>query len=155
MNKKTISIIVKSIAILASLFGMILSIKGLLTFTYFTILSNIFIDIMLLIVLVKEVMSIVKKKELILPNSIYITKFLATISITLTFFVFLTILAPTFEGGILYAYFYDGGGSFCLHFVTPILAIIDFLFFDHEYQSKKSHSLYAMIPPLSYVLFIL
>ena len=84
----------------------------------------------------------------------YIAKFLATISITLTFVVFLTLLAPTIEGGIIYSYLMNRAGSLCLHFITPILAIIDFLIFDSEYKSRKSHAFFATIPPLMYVLFI-
>jgi hypothetical protein len=87
-------------------------------------------------------------------NGLYITKFLATISITLTFFVFMTILAPTIEGGFINAYIMYGCGSLCLHFITPLLAIIDFLFLTNGYKSKKSHALYAIIPPLLYVLFV-
>ncbi len=57
-------------------------------------------------------------------------------------------------GGIIYAYLADGAGSLCVHFITPILAIIDFLLFDYEYKAKNIHILYSILPPLCYVLFI-
>ena len=154
MKKSIISSIIKTTAISSSIYGMIKSYAGPMTFTYFTILSNIFISIILILFLIKDIHFIVTKKECNYGNGFFITKFIATISITLTFFVFLTILAPTLEGGILYAYQMNDYGSFCVHFITPILAIIDFLFFDSEYQSKNSHVLYSVIPPLAYVLFI-
>ena len=66
----------------------------------------------------------------------------------------MTILAPTIEGGFINAYIMYGCGSLCLHFITPLLAIIDFLFLTKGYKSKKSHALYAIIPPLLYVLFV-
>ena len=154
-NKKTIiSIIIKVIAIVSSIYGIIRTYFSPLSFTYFTTLSNIFISIILLIFLIREIYYILKKKRIIFKNWLYITKFLATISITLTFFVYLTILAPTIEGGIVNSYLNNGAGSLCVHFITPILAIIDFLFFDSEYKSKKSHSIYAIISPLLYVLFV-
>ena len=154
-NKKLLyGIIIKSIAIISSIYGIIKTSYSLFTFTYFTTLSNIFMSIMLLVVLIKDLYSIIKRKDIKLSNIIYTTKFLATISITLTFFVFLTILAPTINGGILYAYLSNGAGSLCVHFITPSLSIIDFLYFDDDYKSKNVHVLYSTIPPLIYVLFV-
>lgn len=146
---KKLNILIKLIAIISSIYGMIKSYAGPITFTYFTILSNIFITIMLIIFLIKEIINIK------LSNTFYITKFLATISITLTFFVFLTLLAPTYPTGIIDAYIGKDASSLCVHFITPILAIIDFLFFNNEYKSKSIHTIYAVIPPLLYVAFIL
>lgn len=153
-NKKlAISIIIKTIAIISSIYGIIKTYFSPLSFTYFTTLSNMFISAVLLVFLIKDILNITNKK-VTFKNYLYIIKFLATISITLTFFVYLTILAPTIEGGIINSYLSNGAGSLCVHFITPILAIIDFLAFDNEYKSKKSHSIYAIIPPLSYVLFV-
>ena len=155
MNKKIIvSIIIKIIAIISCIYGIIKTSYSPLILTYFTTLSNIFISIMLFIFLIKDMCLLIKKEKIVFNNYLYIIKFLATISITLTFVVFLVILAPTFEGGIIPAYLSFEGGSFCLHFITPILAIIDFLIFDNDYKSKNSHALYAVIPPLLYVLLI-
>lgn len=153
-RKKLLSILIKLFAIVSSVYGIIRTYFGALSFTYFTTLSNVFISIVLFIFLVKDIRSLCSKKDIHTPNYLYITKFLATISITLTFFVYMTILAPTIEGGIINSYLANGAGSLFVHFVTPILAIIDFLFFDKEYKSKKNHALYAIVPPLSYVLFV-
>lgn len=154
MKKTIISIFVKLVAIISAIYGIIKTYFSPMSFTYFTTLSNIFISIMLLVFLIKDLYYLITKKKIVLSNSLYIIKFLATISITLTFFVFLTILAPTIDGGILNAYLGNGAGSLCVHFITPILAIIDFLFFDKEYQAKNRHVIYAIIPPLFYVLFV-
>lgn len=153
-NNKLLSIIIKLIAIISSVYGIIRVYSGPITFTYFTTLSNVFISIVLFIFLIKEIYSSIKGRKVLLNNYFYITKFLATISMSLTFFAFLTLLAPTIEGGFINAYLGNGAGSLCVHFITPILAIIDFLFFDHEYKAKKSHSIYATIPPLMYVVFV-
>ncbi len=156
MDKKRIKtgIIVKSLAILSSVYGIYKTCFGIMALTYFTTLSNIFISFMLLIALVKDCYSLKYNKKIIMNNKIYITKFLATISITLTFFVFLLILAPYINGGIINAYLANGAGSLFVHFVTPILAIIDFLFFDNDYKLESKHTLYAVVPPLMYVLFV-
>lgn len=154
MNKIIVSIIVKIIAIISSIYGIIKTYFSPLSFTYFTTLSNIFISIVLLLFLIKDICNLFLDKEIKFKNYLYVIKFLATISITLTFFVFLTILAPVIEGGIINSYLQNGAGSLCVHFITPLLAVIDFLLFDSEYKSSKYHTIYAVIPPLVYVLFI-
>lgn len=153
-KKLIISIIIKLIAILSSLYGIMKTCSSFMAFTYFTTLSNIFITAVLLIFLIKDIRCLKKHKNIVLNKNLYIIKFMATISITLTFLVFLTILAPTMEGGIIYAYLMFDYGSLCVHLITPILAIIDFLFFDKDYKSKNSHIIYAIVPPLVYVLFV-
>lgn len=153
MNKILTRFCIRFIAILASIYGIIKT-YGPLHFTFFTTLSNIFVSIMLFIFLINDLRSLISIKEYKMSNTLYIVKFLATISITLTFFVFLTLLAPTWSNGFIDAYLYNGAGSLCVHFITPILSIIDFLLFDEGYKSNKKHAIYGIIPPLSYVLFI-
>ncbi len=157
MNSKSnrkIALFIKVIAIIASLYGLIRSYSAPIFFTYFTVLSNIFILIMLLIFAYKDYVYIAKRRNIKYPNALYVIKFLATISITLTGVVFLTILAPLMPGGFISAYMADGAGSLCLHLVMPLFALIDFLFFDLDYESDKSHVICSIIPPLMYVVFV-
>lgn len=150
-DKKKINVlpaILKVIAIVASVYGMIRSYENLGFFTYFTNLSNIAIDLGLLVSLIYDLTGKEKK------NGFYVVKFLLTLSITLTFLVYLCILAPTSEDGFLAAYFSNYAASFCVHFVTPVLAILDFLFFDYRYESTPVHAVYAVIPPLVYVGYV-
>lgn len=153
-SNRLLSLIIKIAIIISTVYGIIMTYHGPITFSYFTTLSNIFVAIMILIFLINEVYSLLTNKKIILDEKLYIVKFLATISISLTFFVFLTLLAPTIDGGIINAYFGNGAGSLCVHFITPVLSIIDFLFFDNEYNLKNIHAVYAIIPPLTYVLFV-
>ncbi|MCF0115955.1 MAG: Pr6Pr family membrane protein [Erysipelotrichaceae bacterium] len=144
MRDKLSRIGIKLIGIISSLYGMCVTINSWKSFTYFTILSNVFIIVMLGIFLVYDVLD--KKKS----NSLYIIKYLATTSITLTFLVFMFILAPTIPGGFLNAY---GGGSFYIHFLTPFMGILDYFLFDYAYESTSIHAIYGIIPPIVYVLF--
>ena len=57
-------------------------------------------------------------------------------------------------GGIINAYLMNEAGSLFVHFITPILAIIDFLLFNNEYKIETKYTIYSIIPPLIYVLFI-
>lgn len=153
-SKLTLSVINKIVAIISSIYGVVILYFGMMSFTYFTNLSNIFITIVLIVFLVKDLLYLLRKKELVYSNMLYIIKFMATISITLTFLVFMFLLAPTFPGGIISAYLDGKAGSLCVHFITPLLAILDFIFFDDLYKPKKVHSLYAIVPPLVYTLFV-
>lgn len=148
-------IVLKTIAIMASFYGMFRSFYGLMFFTYFTNLSNLFVDVILGWFLVQDISSLIKKDVHPRGNALYRVKFLATVSITLTFLVFMLILAPNMKGGVLAAYFSNGAGSFGVHFVNPLLAIIDFCLFDYDFQSTKKDGLFGIIPPLCYVVFIL
>ena len=78
MNKnKTIKkIIIESIAIIVSIYGMSKLITGPIMFTYFTIISNIFIVVMLMISLMKDCINILFNKNIVLPNYIYTLKYI-------------------------------------------------------------------------------
>ncbi len=148
---------IKAAAVMASLYGMIKMYDGWMFFTYFTNISNILIDIILVLFLVLDVKMFLNQevKRQVRNQKLYIIKYLFTISITLTFLVYLCILAPTSEGGFFHAYFKNGAASFCVHFITPVLAILDFFLFDHEYQSTTRHVVYATFVPLCYVAAVL
>lgn len=148
-------LIIKLISVIASVYGMIRTMDSLLSFTFFTNLSNIFIDLVLLVFIFFDIKLLTSKgKQDYRSNRAYITKYVATISITLTFLIYLTLLAPTNENGFFYAYLNNGAGSLCVHMVGPVLAIIDFLLFDYGYVSSKKHAFCATIPPLAYVVFV-
>lgn len=155
-RKETISsIVIKLIAIVSGIYGLFRTIYSIDSFTYFTVLSNILILVVLSIFLIIDINSYISKKRRKISNRLYIIKFFSTISITLTFLVFLFILAPSFKGGLISAYSWCAWGSFCLHLLTPLLAIVDFLAFDHDYKEGKKDEYYAIIPPLIYTIFII
>ena len=154
-NEVIAGIVIKLIAILASVYGLYMSIYSAMSFTYFTNLSNILIDIVLLIFLVSDIMLLLSKEnQKNKKNWLYIVKYMATISITITFLIYLTLLAPTNKLGFINAYLNNSAGSLCLHFITPLLAIFDFMLFDYKYSSNKAHAVFATIPPLLYVVFV-
>ena len=115
-----------------------------LGFTFFTQLSNLYLAAVVLLQLLQA-------KLRALPA----LKFGALVSIFVTFFVYLTVLGPVMPGGLAAAYLQDHGASFCLHLLTPALAFWDFFWNDALYPYRKRHVLLALLPPLSYFLFIL
>ena len=156
-NRKELitGIVIKMVAVIASAYGMIRTMDSLKSFTYFTNLSNILIDIVLVIFICMDICLLIwDGKKDCKKNWMYIVKFMATISITLTFVIYLTLLAPTNEEGFLQAYLSNGAGSLCVHFIAPVLAIADFILYDYRYRSTKVHALFATVPPLMYVAFV-
>lgn len=154
-NEKIYGLILKALAIITSVYGVIIGYENAKTFTFFTTISNIWIEIILLVSLGFDIVYLKSNGSKNLKNNIfYIIKFMLTISITVTFLVYMLLLAPNNELGFIKAYTTNYCGSLCVHFVGPILAIIDFFIFDYEYNSRKIHAIFATIPALCYVVFV-
>lgn len=147
-------ILVKLVAICSTVCGIILGYDGLNDLTYFTYLSNIFITLILILFLFLDVQVFLTKGKINhKTNGLYTVKFMLTISITLTLFIFFFLLAPTYDSYFAAYFRADNGGSFFLHLFTPMLAILDFFLFDYEFDSKRFHAVYAIVPPLCYVAY--
>lgn len=147
------SLIFKLISLIASVYGLCFTIKELKSFTYYTTLSNVAIDVVLIIAIIMDVLLITKGKNY-KTNGFYICKYMMTVAISLTLLIYMFILAPTSKAGFFGSYFNNYGGSFGVHFIGPVFAILDFLLFDYDYKSKRSHGVFAVIPPLCYVAFV-
>ena len=64
-------------------------------------------------------------------------------------------LAPMMPGGIFAVYRQDHYASLCLHVLTPAFTIADFFLNDTEFRWEKKYLLYAVFPPVCYLMFIL
>lgn len=155
---------IRIIAIVSSIYGMTMSWDSM-ALTYFTNLSNLMICAALLGSLILDTRSVLKSKSDeqseragawvdAKPNAWYIFKFMMTISIAVTFTLYLCFLAPTNKLGFVGAYMNNGCSSLCVHFITPLLAIFDFVLFDYKYKSSRAHVYFATIPPLAYVAYV-
>lgn len=114
-------------------------------FTFFTQLSNLFVAAVVLLQLLRRDR----------PVWLSLLKYTATVSILLTFLVYLTVLAPITPGGIGAAYRQDHYASLCLHLFTPALTIADFLLHDTVFPWKRKHVLLSLLPPMLWLVFIL
>lgn len=72
-NKKSliISIVLKSISLVASLYGLIFTIDNIMSFTFFTTLSNVALDIILIIFIVLDIILLKTGKDYKITNYIY------------------------------------------------------------------------------------
>ena len=116
-----------------------------LGFTFFTQLSNLFAALVALGQLTPR-----------WQNRLTVAKYAATVSICVTFAVYLTVLAPISPGGILAAYAEDHWASLCLHVITPVCCTLDFMLNDAPTRHwRRRDALWALLPPVAWLLLIL
>lgn len=143
---KSISVILKSIVILAASFGTFLTVTakggmgGSGAFMYFTIQSNI------AVALISAVGLVLLCRNRI-GNAYYVISFVGAVSITLTCSVFTFALAPIL-GDLAWTIY-----NVLTHLVAPIAFIIDFLLAAGYGELRRKHILYVLIPPAVYVVY--
>ena len=154
LSRKNISLILKILTIISSFVGIICSfvfaseegysswyIRG----AYFTLQSNFWIGGIMLYMVIAPLI-----KGKINYNVVYFFKFIFTVSITLTFIVFWTLLAP-------FAYMQNYNpwsiSSFTTHLLAPALAIIDFFVDEKQTIITKKQVFSGLLPPLFYFVF--
>lgn len=153
-NKNTIgSIIIKGLNIAAIVYGFLFITEGMRTFTKFTTLSNLGVGISSALFMRADIIKLQTGKD-VRSRKGYIFKYVMTSAIILTFIVYITILAPTSEYGFIGAYLNNRGGSLAHHIISPVLAALDFLSFDKDFELKKVHCLAAAAFPVLYVVYI-
>ena len=136
----------KLLIVLLTLYAVLMMLHWPIGFTFFTQLSNLFAALVTL----GQLLSRRPRRWLSLA------KYAAAVSITVTFFVFLLVLAPLDPRGIPAAYAQDHCASLCMHLLTPILTVWDFLADSTgDAPLTKRHVLMALLPPVGYFAFVL
>ncbi len=128
---------------------------GVRSFCFFTVLSNVFLAISCAIVLFFDVKNAVHD-EYKLPVWAFKVKFAATVSVTVTMLTVIFFLAPisAFSGRGYFALF--TGNNLYLHFLSPLLALITFIFFESIEEFGKKDALLGIIPTAAYsVVYII
>ena len=145
--QKNASIILKCVVIVSAIIGIMLSVfdsnafmSGARVFMYFTIQSNIAIAIIAAIGLYY-----IKCDKA--GNAWQIIKFVGTVSITLTGFVFCFVLAPTLGDETWKI------KNILTHVVVPLAAIIDFFVVAKNFNLKMKSVLFIPLPPLLYAIY--
>lgn len=127
----------------------------ILMFKYFTTLSNIFLCISSILMIIYEGMWLSHRKY-DLPKWVYILKLCATVSTTITFLVVVLFLTPMVASGmnkgITVAFLYSGSNTI-FHIISPILAIIVFLLFETRRDIRLPETLFALIFVSLYEVF--
>ena len=153
--RKKVSFILKICIVIFSFLGIILAMlfakrdgyshwsKRLL---YFTQLSNLWIGLASLTVALYTILQKQGKHF----EGLYLTRFIFTVSITITGVVYCTLLAPFAEDDFPAWTF----GNIVTHVVVPILAITDFIIDDRQFSLSKTKTLLSTVPPLAYFIIV-
>lgn len=123
-------------------------------FTFFTVQSNLWIAAICAVFLVFNILSVAKKKEIVIPNWLRLIKFVFTVAITLTFVVFSLMLSPSMIASGMASYL-GTPSNICLHNLVPLIAIADWTLYDYPTKSNKCTFLLGAIMPLYYLVFAL
>ena len=157
MRRKT-SICLKLLIPFVSIFGVILSFfnanadgyshwsKRLL---YFTSESNIWIALSCILILLLPYLKSASNSTRA-KNSLYVLRYVFTVSITITGFVFCAVLAPGAENDNYNAWTV---ASIMTHVLVPVLSIVDFFVDDYRIKLTNRHMIYTVIPPFLYLIF--
>ena len=134
------------IIVLSAVIGMILNVLGSKTplkqFTYFTLQSN------LLVAIIYTVSLILKKQS----KLFVIVKYQAALAIVLTGLVFNILLRPVVGD---YDYNPNTISDFLIHSLTPILVLLEVIFYQRKGLVKVYYPLVWLVFPLFYWLFTL
>lgn len=156
MKKKQtlIAIILKSVAIILMLTGVILTtfnrsdfMAGIKSLFYFTIQSNILASIICAISLVFDIRRL-QGKEVVVPKIFNYFKLVATTGLSLTLIVFWTLLSFQMEVSYLYSV-----SNLTLHTFGPLLVLLDYIFFTLDFKPKKRMIMVTWVFPLLYLVF--
>ena len=150
-----LSIILKSVIIIFSFIGFIITIidaiqdsSGLI-FTYFTIISNFFILVSTFIFLISDIGRYFNR--FINVNRIFfLIRFCSLIAITITGCLFDFVLAPV--GGMDLLASLD---SVCFHVIVPFFSIIDFLVCNITYKIRWKDVFLSLVYPILYLIMIM
>ena len=121
----------------------------LLGYTYFTQISNIFI---VFVVACQILCTIAHKRE---AEWLHDLKYLAVLSLFVTLLVFFAASVYTDSSRIIAMYEKDDYSSLCMHFISPILSMLDFFRNDSRRPYSGSIVIKSFLPFAVYMVFII
>lgn len=117
---------------------------GIKSFFLFTVNSNIFSSLGMMMVIPYAIDGL-RKNNYHLPNWVVVFLHTGTTAVTLTFLISLVYLTPV--RGLEFSF---GGTNFFLHGVCPIFTMISFMFFITDHRVKLKEALWTLVPVIIY-----
>lgn len=116
---------------------------------YFTSQSNLWIALTFIMIIV-----VGRSKGLSgntrVKNFLYLLKYIFTVSITLTGFIFCAVLAPGAGNADYNAWTVS---SILTHVIVPLFSVADFFVDTYRVKLLRRHSLLSLVPPFLYAVF--
>lgn len=126
----------------------VLSEKNFKSFRYFTIQSNLLAAIVALFYIIYKCRA--GKNSDTMPGWLYILKLAATTAVAFTMIITVGYLAPTSKNGYFSLFM---NSNLFMHFLTPLLCIISFIFFEPAEKTSFKLSFAGVIPAALYASF--
>ena len=126
----------------------VLSEKNFKSFRYFTIQSNLLAAIVALFYIIYKCRA--EKNSDTMPGWLYILKLAATTAVAFTMIITVGYLAPTSKNGYFSLFM---NSNLFMHFLTPLLCIISFIFFEPAEKTSFKLSFAGVIPAALYASF--
>lgn len=124
---------------------------GIHSLRFFTVLSNLFVMAVCFMIIIYNCKNIICDKYEF-PKWLVVLKYIATTAVSLTFVTVVVFLAPSFEiiGKGYFTLFEHN--NFFMHFLTPVLAIVSFVFFERNQKLPFKLSWLTIIPTALYAI---
>lgn len=129
--------------------------EGIHSLRFFTVLSNLFVAIVAVLIVIYNVKNIVKD-EFNFPNWLIILKHVSTCAVAVTFTTVALLLAPSYAivGKGYFTLFL--GNHIYMHLLSPVLAIISYVVLERSHKIKFKKSLWALLPVALYeILYVI
>ena len=120
-------------------------------FRFFTVDSNMFMGIMALIFAIYEY-KVIKGIKKDISKIITVLKFMATVSVSLTFVVVFAYLGPITKGGVVLLL---KNSNLFFHLLIPLFSIINLIIFERSNKLKFRDCIYGIIPTVLYGIYYL
>lgn len=124
---------------------------GFKSLRFFTVLSNLFVAAVAIFFVVKTIKNLIQDKYEF-ENWLVNLKFVATTCVTLTFFVVVAYLSPVAAANGKGYFSLFTNNNLYMHFLTPVLAMISFVLFEHNQKLKFKNSFLTLVPVLLYAI---
>ena len=147
----TINAIIMSIMGIRFMYGYEPSseITGVPIYSYFTIQSNIFMGIVSFLFANREY-EILKGKKKDIPLAYYVLKLVATVSVSLTFFVVFAYLGFVTKGGHIPLL---KNSNLFFHLLIPLVSILNFIIIERTNIIKFKYTFYCIVPTILYEIY--
>ena len=151
-RRKLLCLFINLAVVIMELRAFILSFgnNGFLLFQFYTEDSNLFAMVSGACLSVYIILDLYKGGVPV-PMWVRLIKYMSTCCLTVTLLVVVFVLIPTMRQ-LSPAQLLFSGSMLFQHTLCPILAIVSFLFLEHEPPLLKKHAFYALIPTVIYAV---
>ncbi len=128
--------------------------NGFFSLLFFTVLSNLFVGIASFLLFIFQLVSFIRKENHV-RRWMMVLKFASVVSVLLTALTVACFLAPRAQMNQEGYFSLYASYNLFFHFIIPLLALVNFVFFENEPSLKFRYTFFSLLPVIFYGLFYL